>query len=607
MRRRVPLTGLSSRRMVLTTIERDIQKLAKQEGLLALDEKLSSLKAELIEAKKDVERKGHELEKQLTSLATTGDTKVSQVFVDISHLKAKSKKHEDVLDSLLVDLKATSKKQESFESTFTVMIDTLEDKREAADVRVTELERTLATTKDELNNTFRTLASSLKTHNEVLKTKTEIKVVDTSKFDSEREKLVARLKDLEEKVDALKVPKGKKDDWTIKTIRRSYDFRIKVSANDSREDFLSRKIVAGANVTVTELNDGGVRTLSIASSTPGTLDSLTVTNSFTVTNGPSIFNNGGGDFDFTIKGQNDDNLFKVDASADQIIIGTATALQTSKLYMQYSSTATSGGPYGFFVGLSFAPTSSSSALVAALGFSVQSSGSQTLSGQIKGIDAVVEHDGTGSLSQALGANFLSKKSNTGDVTVLYGANYAVGNTHASGSVVLGVGSQFAGPTGTGTISNVAGAYILNQGRTGVANSFGIYIDGQSGSSSINAAIAVVGGAIVFNNGQDGVSDFTVLGDTDANLLFVDVSADAVIVGASATADSAKFYVGGKMSTSGEVEINGDLNHDGSNVGFYATAPAAKQTVSGSRGGNAALASLLTALATIGLITDSSSA
>lgn len=44
---------------------------------------------------------------------------------------------------------------------------------------------------------------------------------------------------------------------------------------------------------------------------------------------------------------------------------------------------------------------------------------------------------------------------------------------------------------------------------------------------------------------------------------------------------------------------------GGSVGFYGTAATAKQTVSGSRGGNAALASLLTALSTIGLVTDSS--
>lgn len=46
---------------------------------------------------------------------------------------------------------------------------------------------------------------------------------------------------------------------------------------------------------------------------------------------------------------------------------------------------------------------------------------------------------------------------------------------------------------------------------------------------------------------------------------------------------------------------------GGNVGFNNTPPAAKPTVTGSRGGNAALASLLAALAAMGLITDGTSA
>lgn len=41
------------------------------------------------------------------------------------------------------------------------------------------------------------------------------------------------------------------------------------------------------------------------------------------------------------------------------------------------------------------------------------------------------------------------------------------------------------------------------------------------------------------------------------------------------------------------------------IGFFNTTPAAKPTISGSRGSNAALASLLTAMATFGLLTDSS--
>lgn len=65
------------------------------------------------------------------------------------------------------------------------------------------------------------------------------------------------------------------------------------------------------------------------------------------------------------------------------------------------------------------------------------------------------------------------------------------------------------------------------------------------------------------------------------------------------------------STSAVNIIHGDTQIDKARIGypgFYGTSPVAtQQTVTGSRGGNAALASLLTALATYGLIINSSSA
>jgi hypothetical protein len=57
---------------------------------------------------------------------------------------------------------------------------------------------------------------------------------------------------------------------------------------------------------------------------------------------------------------------------------------------------------------------------------------------------------------------------------------------------------------------------------------------------------------------------------------------------------------------GALTIANALDHDGSTVGFYGTTPQTKPTVTGSRGGNAALASLCTQLAALGLITDSTS-
>jgi len=49
-----------------------------------------------------------------------------------------------------------------------------------------------------------------------------------------------------------------------------------------------------------------------------------------------------------------------------------------------------------------------------------------------------------------------------------------------------------------------------------------------------------------------------------------------------------------------------IGRSGSGLSFFQAAPISKPTVSGSRGGNAALASLLTALANYGLIADSTS-
>jgi hypothetical protein len=62
--------------------------------------------------------------------------------------------------------------------------------------------------------------------------------------------------------------------------------------------------------------------------------------------------------------------------------------------------------------------------------------------------------------------------------------------------------------------------------------------------------------------------------------------------------------GAGVYVTGDIELDGALNHDGSTVGFYGTTPASKPTVFGSRGSNEALYELLNALANLGLITNS---
>jgi hypothetical protein len=58
---------------------------------------------------------------------------------------------------------------------------------------------------------------------------------------------------------------------------------------------------------------------------------------------------------------------------------------------------------------------------------------------------------------------------------------------------------------------------------------------------------------------------------------------------------------------GDISIDGQLAHTGNTVGFYNAAPVVKPTITGAKGGNAALASLLTQLVTLGLIVDTTTA
>ena len=126
-----------------------------------------------------------------------------------------------------------------------------------------------------------------------------------------------------------------------------------------------------------------------------------------------------------------------------------------------------------------------------------------------------------------------------------------------------------------------------------------------GGTTVNGLLQVTGAIDVRGNIRDDGGTLT-LGDDVAITNTLDARGAIFNSTWTYVSFSEGIYVDGASQFTNNVEIDGALNHDGSTVGFYNTTPATKQTVTGSRGGNAALASLLTALSTIGLITDSSS-
>lgn len=78
-----------------------------------------------------------------------------------------------------------------------------------------------------------------------------------------------------------------------------------------------------------------------------------------------------------------------------------------------------------------------------------------------------------------------------------------------------------------------------------------------------ASLTVNGATVINENGGD--ADFRVESDTDVNALYVDASANTVQVGSATTADSAKFYVSGKVSASGDINTNGGFKVDDTQV------------------------------------------
>ena len=158
------------------------------------------------------------------------------------------------------------------------------------------------------------------------------------------------------------------------------------------------------------------------------------------------------------------------------------------------------------------------------------------------------------------------------------------NEHGAGGISLYTTSN--GPinlqtAGSGNISLTSGEGVGLTGAAGVTLtdtsgifSGGIILTSDNTSTGIQILTTASGGRILL----------------DSSLYDIQLSAASNI-----TLDSGTLVI---LSGTTGVQINSD-------VGFFGTTPVAQPTITGSRGGNAALASLLTALADYGLIIDSS--
>ncbi len=129
-----------------------------------------------------------------------------------------------------------------------------------------------------------------------------------------------------------------------------------------------------------------------------------------------------------------------------------------------------------------------------------------------------------------------------------GLTASAGQSRAGGTTT-NAKSIYAFLQNAGTITDGYNVYIDNANGAGtINNQYGLYIADLTDGTA-NYALVTNAGNVVFNEGGDASTDFRIEGDTLANLLFIDASADAVGIGDS-TPD-AMFTVG----TTSQFQVN----------------------------------------------------
>jgi hypothetical protein len=136
-------------------------------------------------------------------------------------------------------------------------------------------------------------------------------------------------------------------------------------------------------------------------------------------------------------------------------------------------------------------------------------------------------------------------------------------------------------------------------------------DAESGDIILSSSIGVSGstGRVCFQETSGGVDIMTLSATASVASLGINRTCHIDTAGAfevAATGGNIDLACDG---TNLRLIVDGDtrIEADGTGLRFFGGSPVAKPTVTGSRGGNAALASLLTALSNLGLVVDSTSA
>jgi len=287
---------------------------------------------------------------------------------------------------------------------------------------------------------------------------------------------------------------------------------------------------SGSNTlsTTSSVYDNGSKVGILTNSPQATLD----------VRGSVIFNEDGGDFDFRVEGVGNQNLFFVDASNNNVGIGTNPPSSDPMLYVgdfRFNKTTKNG---------IWINSESFGSVTQSIGEYIQVGGANNGNyGQYIGVYGTYGSINTGSLIY-----------NSSNVPLSYGLRSIV----ADGTQNVAVSVQaFGGDSSSigldALVSGIAttkyGVNVLVQGTS--STNYGLFID--SNEASTNYGIVVNRGTSVFNeSGED--NNFQIKGENDNNLFFVDASSDTIAIGS--TSSEYKLKVVGTVSSTTGFNTNG---------------------------------------------------
>lgn len=203
----------------------------------------------------------------------------------------------------------------------------------------------------------------------------------------------------------------------------------------------------------------------------------------------------------------------------------------------------------------------------------------------------VSNGGTGA------ATFTANRSLWGNGTSAISDDSGFTRTGAAGRYLFGVADD--GLNKLQTTSFAATSIVIGSSGISTPNAFVDLILTTPTVSGADTAPAInMTGGLALGSGDGGTCNFSGGGALGAGV----GGSFAFTAGTGGGANGELYFVTGLGAIALEIADNGAAT----TMGFFGASPVGKPNVTGSRGGNAALASLCTALANLGLITNSTS-